>query len=73
MRKRVSDISLARSLVTASLREMQFLETVEPKIEAAATLIRGIYENFRRLGEALLAFQGFEGDHEDAIAALTQL
>jgi predicted amino acid dehydrogenase len=73
MRKRVPDNALARSLLQASTNEMKFIETLTPSEEAASTIIRGIYENFRRLGEATLALQGYEGDHEEAINALIQL
>lgn len=73
IRKRVPDDALARSLIQASFQEMSYIETLEPTLQGAATIIRGIYENFRRLGEALLARQGFEGDHEDAINALISL
>ena len=73
MRKRSPDLAKARSLVTASESEMAFLNTLDPTPEAASTLIRGIYENFRRLGSALLLLDGLEGDHEQEIQALIQL
>jgi len=73
MRPRVPDKAKAKSLVQASESEMAYIETLNPKPEAASTIIRGIYENFRRLGEAVLIMQGFEGDHEETINALTLL
>lgn len=73
MRKRIPDYAEAKSLVEASEKEMNFLETLPKKEAAGSTLIRGIYENFRRLGEAVLLINGYEGDHEDAINALTNL
>ncbi|HII88776.1 MAG: hypothetical protein QT07_C0005G0005 [archaeon GW2011_AR16] len=73
MRKRVPDKAQARSLILASEQEMIYLDTLTPTVEGASTIIRGIYENFRRLGEALLLLQGWEGDHEDSIQALTAL
>ena len=73
MRKRSPDIAKARSLVIASEREMAFLDTLDPAPEAASTIIRGIYENFRRLGSAVLLLQGLAGDHEQEIHALIQL
>lgn len=66
MRQRVPDVALARSLVEASIQEMKYLDTLTPTEENAATLIRGIYECFRRLGAALLVLDGFDGDDHDA-------
>ncbi|PIN74454.1 hypothetical protein COV18_07420 [Candidatus Woesearchaeota archaeon CG10_big_fil_rev_8_21_14_0_10_37_12] len=73
IRQRSPDVALARSLVQASQAEMSFLETLKPTEEAASTIIRGIYENFRRLGEALLILEGVESDHEAEINKLTTL
>lgn len=73
MRRRIPDFPLARSLVIASTNEMNFIETIKHSEDSAATIIRGIYENFRRLGEAVLAIEGYEGDHEEAINALIKL
>jgi hypothetical protein len=73
IRKRVPDVAKAKSLIHASENEIKYLDTLEPKIEAASTIIRGIYENFRRLGEAILLIQGWEGDHEECINALIKL
>ena len=74
MRKRMPDVPKARSLIEASEKEMKYLETLEPVKEAGSTIIRGIYENFRRLGEALLFTQGFDAtNHEEAINALIEL
>lgn len=72
-RKRVPDKAKARSLIDASEQEMGYLDTLVPTVQAASTIIRGIYENFRRLGEALLTLQGLEGDHQQCIQALTNL
>ena len=73
MRKRVPDPAHSRSLMQASEAEMNFIEKIKPTTEAASTIIRGIYECFRRLGAALLLIQGLEGDHEQSIAELTKL
>lgn len=72
-RPRVPDIAQARSLVEAAEQEMSYLDTIKPTLDGAQTLIRGIYENFRRLGKALLSLKGISGSHEDAITALTSL
>ncbi len=73
MRKRMPDKSKANSLISASEKEITYLEKLKAEPEAASTIIRGIYENFRRLGEALLISKGLEGDHEETIGALLQL
>ncbi|HLC84977.1 MAG TPA: hypothetical protein VJH22_04245 [Candidatus Nanoarchaeia archaeon] len=74
MRVRAPDPSHARSLVEASKQEMAFLETLPKKIDAGSTLIRGIYENFRRLGMALLLLDGITTqNHETAIKRLIDL
>lgn len=73
IRTRSPDIAKARSLIQASENEMKYIDTLEPRLEASSTIIRGIYENFRRLGEAILLSQGKEGDHEETIKALTAL
>jgi len=73
MRKRVPDSAKVKSLILASEAEMAYIDTLEPSQEAASTIIRGIYENFRRLGEALLLNKGLEGDHEESMKILTSL
>ena len=73
MRKRTPDRSQARSLVEASEEEMTYVNTLSPTLQGASTIIRGIYENFRRLGEALLLIDGREGDHEECVAVLVAL
>jgi hypothetical protein len=72
-RPRIPDIAQARSLVEAAEQEMLYLDTLKPTLDGAQTIIRGIYENFRRLGKALLSLQGISGSHEDSITALTSL
>lgn len=73
MRKRVPDPTLARSLIEASEKEMQFLETLPATIDAAMTIVSRMYECFHRLGEAVLVLDGKEGDHEQCIVALMSL
>ncbi|MBI4450600.1 hypothetical protein HY642_01375 [Candidatus Woesearchaeota archaeon] len=74
MRQRRPDVAKARSLVRAAEMEMDYLATVTPSEASASTLVRGVYENFRRLGDALLAIKGLESaDHIQAIAQLTAL
>jgi hypothetical protein len=73
MHQRTPDPAHARSLVEAAEKEMGYVEKLNPTPDAASTIIRGIYENFRRLGAALLLLQGKQGDHEESIDELTKL
>ena len=73
MRARSPDRAKARSLVQASEMEMRYLDGLQPTIPAASTIVRGIYENFRRLGEALLVAEGKGYSHEECIAVLISL
>ena len=51
-------------MVDAAEREMSYVLKQEMREEAAATLVRAMYECFRQLGDALLLARGFEAkDH----------
>ena len=60
IRKRVPDKFKARSLVTATEKEIKFIKTIQPTTDSAITIVRGVYEAFRMLGDALLAIRGKE-------------
>ncbi len=60
IRKRVPDKAKARSMIQAAESEIHFLKTITPSKESASTIIRGIYESFRMLGDALLIMRGKE-------------
>jgi len=60
IRKRAPDKTKARSMIEAAVLEMKFIKTLKVSRESGATIIRGIYENFRMLGDALLLIRGKE-------------
>ena len=77
MRKRVPDINKAASMLEAAQVDIRFLETLPVNQQSGQSIIRGIYENFRLLGEAYLAVQGLEpagaDHHKQVINALLKL
>ena len=60
IRKRVPDKFKARSMISAAEVELPYIMTIKPTKESASTIVRGIYEAFRMLGDALLAVRGKE-------------
>ena len=77
IRRRVPDLVKARSMLNAAVIDMGFVEKLHVKSEAAQSIVRSVYENFRILGDALLTAQGFEtvgaDHHAQMIDALTKL
>ncbi|MDP4012012.1 MAG: hypothetical protein Q8R00_00180 [Candidatus Nanoarchaeia archaeon] len=77
IRKRVPDKFKAKSLIEASELEMKFIRTLKVSKESGSTIVGRIYENFRRLGEALMLINGKEsvgaGHHNDVINELLLL
>ena len=67
----------AKSLIIAAELEMQFIINLNPSKESGQTIIGRLYENFRRLGEALMLIRGREsvgqGQHNDNINELLLL
>ena len=41
-------------------QEIKFIKTIQPTTDSAITIVRGVYEAFRMLGDALLAIRGKE-------------
>lgn len=74
IRERVPDKFKATSLIDAAEMEMAFIKTLNVSLESGATIVSRIYENFRRLGEALMLIKGREsvgrGQHTDNINEL---
>lgn len=60
IRRRVPDKLKARSMIEAAVLEIKFLRTLRVSRESGATIVRGVYENFRMLGDALLFIHGKE-------------
>ena len=77
IRQRAPDKAKARSIVKAAEIDMSFIEKHPTGMESGQSIIRGIYENFRMLGDALLISKGFEttglDHHNQMINALTIL
>lgn len=77
MRTRTPDAPKARSLVRSAELEMEFLDTLELSSKSASTIIKGIHENFRKLGEAVLISKGQEpeehNNHQMCLQALMNL
>ena len=68
IRKRTPDKTKAKSMIEAAVIEMKFIRTLKVSRDSGATIIRGIYENFRMLGDALLFIRGKEAmgpDHHN--------
>ncbi len=60
MRQRVPDKMKAKSMIEAAALELNFIKTLKVSKGSGATIIRGVYENFRMLGDALLLIRGKE-------------
>ncbi len=77
IRQRTPDKFKAKSMIEAAELEMNFIKTLKPSRESGATMIKGIYESFRKLGEALMLIRGKEpvglGQHNTTINELILL
>ncbi len=77
IRLRTPDKAKAKSMVFAAELDMDFISGLPVTIKSAQSIIRGIYENFRILGDALLTAQGFKTSgidhHTQMIDALIRL
>ncbi len=65
IRDRVPDKFKSQSMLKAAEIDITFLKTLKPAQETAQTIVRGTYENFRILGEALLLIRGKEATGTD--------
>ena len=73
-RARTPDVQKALTLIAAAEQDMKYVLSLPIRVEGAATIIRGIYENFRMLGEAMLVVKGVETtEHTLMIKQLTEL
>ncbi len=75
--RRTPDKAKARGMVMAAELDMDFISRLPAETKSAQSIIRGIYENFRILGDALLTAQGFKAagidHHTQMIDALVKL
>ncbi len=65
IRQRKPDKFKAQSMITAAEIEIKFISTLVPTKESASTIVRGVYESFRMLGDALLLIHGKEASGLD--------
>lgn len=77
IKRKTPDKAKAKSMVFAAELDMGFICALPVTTESAQSIIRGIYENFRILGDALLATQGLKAEgidhHTQMIDALIKL
>ena len=74
MRDKHPDKKNAQSILEASEKQMRYTLTLEPTDESAFNIIRNIYECFRMIGDALLAFKGKKSeDHIEQVKVLESL
>jgi len=76
MKKRYKrpDKKNAESIVASAQREMKFTLSLEITEESGSTIIRNIYECFRKLGDALSVAKGIDTrDHLEPLNALIKL
>lgn len=74
MREKKPDKPRAMSLLKASRNDIKFTLSIEITKESSPTIVRNIYESFRRLGEAILIARGFESSvHAEALNELFTL
>lgn len=73
-RSRFPDLVKAKSMIDAAEKDMKYVMSLLPSLEGGSTIIRGIYENFRALGDSLLVVKGIEtADHKGMIQELMSL
>ncbi len=65
IRKRTPDKFKAQSMIRAAEVEIGFIVKLEPSTESASTIVRGVYESFRMLGDAFLLIHGKEASGTD--------
>jgi hypothetical protein len=74
LRYKRPDRKNALSLVEAAKRDMKFTLSMKLTEESGATIVRNIYECFRKLGDSLLVAKGIDSeDHISPIRKLLQI
>ena len=77
IRRTTPDKDKAKSMIFAAELDMAFVSSLPITTESAQSIIRGIYEDFRILGDALLTVKGFKASgidhHTQMIDALIKL
>jgi len=65
IRTRKPDKFKAQSMLYAAEIEIRFIKTLKPSKDSSSTIVRGIYEAFRMIGDALLLIRGKEASGLD--------
>ena len=74
IRYKKPDIKTAQSLIESAVKEMNYTMSLKISEDSGSTIIRNVYECFRKLGDAILTIQGIKvNDHIRPINALTNL
>jgi len=64
----------ALSIIQSSKEEMEFTLSLEITEKSASTIVKNVYECFRKLGDALLVMKGIDSqDHITSIKELLKL
>lgn len=71
MRIKRPDNKNALSLIESAKKDMVYTLSLEINEQSASTIIRNIYESFRKLGDALLISKGIES--QDHVAPIKEL
>lgn len=74
MRHKKPDMKNAQSILISAEKEMRFTLSISINEDSASTIIRNVYECFRKLGDAMLIKEGKESrDHVEPLKALMNL
>ena len=71
MRIKRPDNKNALSLIESAKKDMIYTLSLEVNEQSASTIVRNIYESFRKLGDALLISKGIES--QDHVAPIKEL
>jgi uncharacterized protein (UPF0332 family) len=61
----------ALSLIESAKKDMKYTLSLEINEQSASTIVRNIYESFRKLGDAILTHKGIES--QDHVAPIKEL
>ena len=71
---KLPDMKNAQSIIESAKREMKFTLTLKINEESGSTIIRNIYECFRKLGDAVLTSKGIRAhDHIEPLKEIMNL
>ena len=74
IRHKKPDSKNSQSILSSAEKEMMFTLSLQTNEMSASTIVRNIYECFRKLGDALLIAQGIESrDHLEPLKELMKI